>query len=564
MGEDALEAPKPAPKGRSGLAIVAIVVVAIVVIGGLAYYFMTQGDGGEEEPTVLVAYFATNVLSLDPQDAYDTMSFIPIMNIYDTLIGYPEDQIDEYVGILATDWTVSDNGLYYNFTLREDVVFSNGNKFNATDVKYSLERALNIYHSDLPTTGVGWIVDQDLNMESVTIISEYEVSFKLTFAYAGFLATIAQPFPLAMVDEESTQPHNTTSDLYAFEWMKFHPMGTGPYMLDRWTVNEQTVLVRNNESWRGWSGKHYDKVILVEASSSTNRVQALIDGDADIAEIPFTNIPDVEDEAGVVVEPVKTFQLEMIAMNVDSAWTGHDFMRNPLVRQALSYAFDYDNTSEEYYAGYMDEAQGVIPNGMPLETEAQPFKGFNFSLGKASELLNTSGHPLNGQNERFNGTELSINVEAGDTERGDAAQLYRTTLSRLGIVSQVTVQPSSSAMENLRNGDEWDMYFTGWVIDYLDPDDYVLPIVVSSANWGDYFLTGVNNPAIDDAALAAQVETDQDARAADYKTVWEEFNKDPNVILVGQTNYVAFYNDNVDGFMFNPVIWYYFYWYSEH
>jgi ABC-type oligopeptide transport system substrate-binding subunit len=139
--------------------------------------------------------------------------------------------------------------------------------------------------------------------------------------------------------------------------------------------------------------------------------------------------------------------------------------------------------------------------------------------------------------------------------------LYKTNLGRLGITVNLQ-QVTSAVLEDTRKTDNWDMYMTGWVIDYLDPDDYVLPIAVSADAGGDYFLTGITNATVDSAALDAQVETNPTTRANLYKTVWEGENDGPNMIFVGQTNYVAFYRSDVVGFAFNPVTWYNFYWYS--
>jgi len=535
------------------LVLIAIVIAAILIIAALAVVFMTGLVGGQK---TIVFYMATNVLSLDPMDAYDTASFIPIHNIYDTLVGYPGEDIGNYTGVLATTWTVSPDGLYYNFTLRRDVKFSNGNAFTAEDVKFSVDRILQM---DSPDTGVAWILSQDVDETSVTIIDDYNVSFKLTFPYAGFLATIAQPFPLGIMDKEFTEDQYSTSDPFAHAYMYSHTMGTGPYMLESWEEQVQTVLVKNPNYWGGWAGDHVDKVIIKEIADVNTKVQALKSGDATIAEIPYGNIPDVQGDANIVIDPVMTFQLEMISMNTDEERADHEFMTNATVRRAFSFAFDYANTSSNFYAGYMDPVQGCIPNGMPFEAESQPSKAFTFNLNMASQLLNDSGYTLDIDDKRFNGTAMDIYVDEGDTERAQTASLFKTNLNRLGITVALH-QVTSSILEGIRTSDNWDMYMTGWVIDYLDPDDYVLPIAVSAnVGGGDYFNTGVNISALDDAAVAAAETTDPDDRADLYNTVWEELNEEPNMIFVGQTKYVCFYRSNLHGFMFNPVTWYNFY-----
>ena len=550
---------KPKPKKGPGLMLAAIIVIVILLIGGLAYVFMA--GGGEKGPQVIVFYAATEVLSLDPMDAYDTMSFIPIQNMYDTLITYPGVDIGNYTGCLATSWTVSDNGLWYNFTLRQGVKFSNGNTFNASDVKFSIERVLQM---DSPDTGVAWILSQDVGLDSCTIIDDYHVAIQLTRPYAGFLSTIAQPFPLAIMDEEFTMAHYSDADPYAHDFMKYNVMGTGPFKLELWQPHVQTILNRSADYWGGWDGKHPDRIIIKENTEPLTRVAALKSGDATIAEVAYSNVPDVENDNNIVVAPVMTFQMELVAMCVnttrDSPSDDHSFMRDAGVRKALSYAFDYANTSRLYYAGYMDSVQGPIPNGMPYETQSQPTKAFTFDLNMASQLLNDSGYTLNGQGERFGGVSMDIYTDAMDTERTQAASLYKTNLNRLGI--SVNLQSvSGSILEDVRLTRNWDMYFTGWVIDYLDPDDYVVPIAASYDSGGDYFFTGVNIPAADDAAWAASETVVPAARIENYTIVWEQINADPNMVFVGQTRYVAFYRAELKGFEFNPVTWYNFYGY---
>ena len=552
---------KPAPKGRPGLMIGAIIIVVILLIGGIAYVYMRSGT--KTDTDTIVYYSAENALSLDPADSYDTASFVPIVSIYDTLITFKGEDIGNYTPALATSWTVSPDGLCYNFTLREGVKFSNNDTFTAEDVKYSFNRILNIDYADIPgKTGVGWILSQDMDLSSTQVIDDYHVSIKLTRVYPGFLATMSQPMPAAIMSKTYVEPHNTTSDPYAHDFMKFNPMGTGPYKLVKWTKDVEVIMIKNDGYWGGWSGKHVTNVIIKETSEASTRIQALKSGDADISSIPLTNVMDVSGRKNIVVNPVRTFQMELIAMCTNTTRTDHAFMKNPLVRQALCYAFDYANTSKIYYNGYMNPVQGCIPNGMPLAAESQPYKGFTFDLRKASQLLNDSGYTLNAQNLRFDGTAIDYYVDLADTERGNTAVGYATNLQRIGI--QVNLQRvSTSVLEDLRMTRNWDMYMSGWIIDYLDPDDYVVPIAVDLDNGGDYFQTGINNATINDAAFTASSTVDNATRIANYHVVWETLNADPNAVLIGQLDYVTFYRSWVHGFMFNPVLWYEFYNYYK-
>jgi len=541
--------------------ILAAVIVVVLIAAGLATWLLVSGV--KYDPETLVYYSSTNVLGLDPHDQYDVSSFIPQQNIYDTLIGYRGEDISTYVPVLATSWSSNPQGDIWTFTLRQGVKFSNGSNFTAEDVAYTFDRIIGM---GAPDTGVDWIISQQMSNGSVEIVDNYTVKFHLDFPYAGFLATLGTEMPSAIMDKQYVEANGGVQWKVHNDYIDENPMGTGPYMLDHWTRNTETVLVKNPNYWNATSTEYQnapEKVIIREVNRASTRIQALKSGAADIADIPLSNIADVSGRDDIVVDDVPTFQAEMIALNLNSS-LNHDVMASTAVRQALSWSFDYDTTIETVYAGHAEPLQGPIPNGFPLETESQPFKLYNFSLTKAEQILQDAGFTKTA-GQYFDGEALVVYVDSGDTERLNAAVSWRATLNSIGIVLDVRQVPSDT-LEEIRYSEEraWDMYMTGWVIDYLDPDDYALPIAASAnVGGGDYFNTGWVNTAVDDAIVAAAEEQDPDQRAALYQIVWEEMNADPSFILVCQVHYVAFYRSTVLGFAFNPVTWYNFVWYRE-
>src|SRR5690606_34977960 len=78
-------------------------------------------------------------VSMDPARAYDTGSGGIIENVYETLFLYSGVAIDEFEPALATEYTVSDDGLHWTFTLREGVQFHSGNTMSCKDVEYSFQ-----------------------------------------------------------------------------------------------------------------------------------------------------------------------------------------------------------------------------------------------------------------------------------------------------------------------------------------------------------------------------------------------------------------------------------------
>ena len=524
---------------------IALIVVAVVLMSGVIYVGMTWKG---REGTVLVYCTANHTLTLDPADADDIGSLAPIGNIYETLIKYSSDEnAPGFLEGLATSWTTSADGLWYNFTLRERVRFSNGNLLTASDVRFSIERVLSM---DSPNTGVARILSKSIDLNSTHVLDDYHLSIKLKEPYAGFLATIAQPFPLSILDRESTLEHYSAADKYAHEFMSGNPIGTGPYMLERWQKGSEVVLVKNPLHWRGWSGNHTDKVVIREVADAESVTSALQAGNADIADVPLSNLSDIADNPDLAVKTFRTYDIEIAVMNMAHSRTSHLFMKDPNVRKALSYAFDYFNTSTQLYQDHMEELNGCIPNGLRLSAESQPTKHFIYNLTLASDLLNSSGYILDVANHRFNGTSMELVVQEGDPLRIASADSYAVSLRRLGVLATVE-EGNNSVLEGKGN---WDMFFAKKALRYADPDDYVTQLLVSSASGGDFFRSGISDSIIDSAARAASASMSESSRLRAYEQIWQESNENPNMILIGQLNCVLVSKNLAMGFQFDPVM----------
>jgi ABC-type transport system substrate-binding protein len=232
-----------------------------------------------------------------------------------------------------------------------------------------------------------------------------------------------------------------------------------------------------------------------------------------------------------------------------------------LVRQAFSWAFDYNTTIAQDYAGYASLLPGPIPNGMQFfDVEHQVYYQ---NLSKASELLNQSGYTENAQGYRFGGYPFRIVADSTQLEETNAARRWQTTLAALGVKSTLILEPSTDAWDTARSTATYDFFVAHWVLDYLDADDYVTPMVMNATNGGDYWHTGFNNLTDNIYGLAARSELTSAARASDYTQVFNAAIANPNMIWFCQQDYVPIYQSYIKGFWFNPVTWYSFYFYQK-
>src|SRR5208337_212307 len=144
---------------------IAAAVLIIIILAGVGYYFYssTTAPMMTSSTQSMPAYKDTIVIgttdsvetTLDPADAYDYFAQdVTMVNIASGLVAY-QPGTTNVVPALATDWSISPDGLTWTFNLRQGVKFADGTAFNATVVKYSIDREFAIDENSGPFAGVG-------------------------------------------------------------------------------------------------------------------------------------------------------------------------------------------------------------------------------------------------------------------------------------------------------------------------------------------------------------------------------------------------------------------------
>ena len=546
--------------------VLAILICALfigIALGGCTQQQEEQnGEIEIKNPTTIVRYDIGDAKTLDPADCYDTASSEPIFSIYDTLVTYKGNDTKTFYPCLATDWTVSNDSLTWTFHLRHNVKFSNGNAFTAEDVKYSFDRVLIM---GAPESGVDWILAQCMDTNSTTILDEYTIQINLTESYGGFLALI--PYTVAaIVDKDYVEEHGGVVAGEENTYMKEHPMGTGPYVLDHWTRATEIVLTRNQNYWGGWEGEHPEKVVIKYADEPATRILALKNGDADFAYIPYANLEDVIGSEGIVVHPFDSYDVQLIAINTKA--DNSVYLANGDVRKALSYAFDYDTAIDTAWNGYASRLAGAIPTGMPYyDTQNDGIPYYDYDLTTAEQILDDAGYTknyeLDGVMYRFNGTTMRLFYNAGNAEREKMAVMFRGALDEIGILSSIIAEGWPQLLHRMYTTDDWDMMFIGWGPDYNDPDDYIAPFIGSADIGQDTYNTGYMNETVDEKILEAKYTADFAKRAAAYKTAFDIYIQEPPMIFVVQRQYIRPWRNWVQNYTYNPVREWYFYDYYK-
>ena len=209
---------------------------------------------------------------LDPHLDSDWEVLYILSAIYDTLVY--EDQDGNYVPGLATEWTVSDDGTSYTFTLRDDVTFHDGTPFNADAVKYNFDR---IALLSATSEKAGSLIT---NVESVEVVDDTTVAITLAQSDGFFLNALSLPY-LSMVSPAAVEE-------WGNEEYHLHQIGTGPFMFSEYNPEDHYTLVPNpNYNWAPSIFGHQGPAYLEEITwrflpEPATRAPALESGDADI------------------------------------------------------------------------------------------------------------------------------------------------------------------------------------------------------------------------------------------------------------------------------------------
>lgn len=215
----------------------------------------TPKDGG----TLVFGTFSS-ALTLDPAGATDSgVGNAELSAFYDALARYDYEKA-EFVPWLAESFEADADHKVWTVKLRKGVTFSDGTPLNAEAVKLHLERTKQL-RPNLYTRDITAEVKDDLT-----------VVYTLTSPWPGFGYALA------------TNPGRIVSpaavDKYGAD-VKSNPVGTGPFVLQKWTPGEETVAKRNPTYWG--DKPHLDGVKFVTIKGDQARVDSLASGDLDVA-----------------------------------------------------------------------------------------------------------------------------------------------------------------------------------------------------------------------------------------------------------------------------------------
>ncbi len=476
-------------------------------------------------------------VTLDPQIDYDTAAAIVLGNVYDSLVRAEGSKTVKIVPDLATSWSQSSDGKTWTFKLRSGVKFHDGSTVDAKAVQFTFQRLFKLDQ--------GAVGDYS-SIERVDAPNPTTVVFHLKAPFPSFLTSLTSLWGPGVVSPKSVLAHQVKGDL-GQKWLQDHDAGSGPWMVKQWTHGQRVDLVPFAGYWRGWSGQHVGEVVYQWPSASSTQRLGLEHGDVDIAmNMTPQDFNAVAKEPGLSVQSFTGQTIRDIRIN-----TTHGPLRSKLVRQALSYSFDYNAFVKDVFKGYATRMVGVGPTGLAnYFPAAHPY---TFDLKKAQSLLAKAGYP--------HGFTVHVTWQAGDFQSQQMAQIWQAEVQPLGITMKLQ-QLSSAAynQDTKKPSTEPDIFFGQWTMDYADDQQmywsyfYSKTLPPASSNVMYY-----KNPTVDKLLVQAQTAPNADAQHALYAKVLPIVYDDAPEIWAAQPDDRVALRNNVHGFAYNFLYSSYYY-----
>lgn len=429
-------------------------------------------------------------------------------NIFDRLVDVEvgTDGNSKIVPSLAESWDISDDGLEYTFHLRQGVKFHNGNDFTAEDVAYTFHRMLTV-EGGVNTEFIDQIKGADEllagetdTLEGVEVVDDYTIKVTLKEPFAGFLASISSP-GVSIYDSEATE---AAGDQFGMD--PAVTVGTGPFEFASWSFNNQLVLTRNEDYWKGASG--LPGVVIKIIPDTETQSMMFESGELDILDLDYA--------ADSVDRFTETYPDQIVqGPRVGIVYFTMNFNKEPFqdvrVRKAVQMSIDRQAILDALYGGRGQVEQGIFPHGLIGFNPDQEEIKYDPEAAKA--LLAEAGYA-----DGFD-MEIAADSSASDTMTM-ALEIVSDQLAEVGIRAEIKNYDESTWLETRKSG-ELGSFMSTWSADYNDPDNFIYTFF---GNEEKTRIRSINYPDTEVMERVAKARTivNEDERLAEYKALEEK------------------------------------------
>jgi len=503
----------------------------------------------EAEKAVLQMGWQGKPDTLNPAYAFLTESYTIFDLIYTPLT--TEAPTGEYVGGLAKEWSVSEDGLTWTFTLKDGIKWHNGEDFKADQIAWAINAVM-----DDPD---GWAAMSNYvsgfkevtapDDKTVVVLTESPIAnmeYRLSFLYAVYPP-----------DFES---FTTPEDLQNFT--NFEPIGTGMFKMNTFDKDTGVLILDANKDYFDGSPK-IDQIIFQTFDNADAMIQALKVGDIDLVnELPASAYATVEGFENVTALAMDgRYFNEMIINSVDPENdpppTGNPALADPAVRLAIATSINKQDIVDIVLQGLATPGTTIVPPTLGGGFWHNPnIKDVEFNIEEANRILEEAGYLKGADGVRTKDDlrlEFRLQFPSDNTVYPRMADMIADWFSQAGMKANPEAVDSDALVAATTPTGDYDLVLWGWG---PDPDpDFILSVMTTDqfvdGGWSD---SGYHNPEYDKLYLEQQLAVDEKER---QEIIWKMqemvFNDRPYIVLYYEKLLQAYRSDRFTGFIPSPL-----------
>jgi len=374
---------------------------------------------------------STDIRALDIHFAMGVADFEVLGKVYEALfkiswdgskLAYVPGLVKSYSQLNETAWL---------FILRNNVVFHNGKKLTAEDVKYSLLRSIRLsgIGKQLLTDAAGNPIITDIVIANETaFILKLSAPFTPLFENLAHLSTAIMPKEIALKYWDG--PITSIEDV----------IGTGPFRLVSYEKGAKVVLQRFDGYWGNRPNvKTLEYLIMPDASA---RMSAVISGVVDVAVGISPDMVEALRSQGIEVYRAPGVRLVLAAINCKR-------VPDVRIRQALNYAVNKEDVVKEFMRGYAEIATSVASPNFPNVVSLKPY---TYNVTKARQLLEEAG---------FVGKKLTLLTSTRSPKDIQLAQVIQQYLKNVGIEVEIVQMEHTAFLKRVFTDHDFDLAIYG-------------------------------------------------------------------------------------------------------
>ncbi|MET9671137.1 ABC transporter substrate-binding protein [Streptomyces sp. NPDC006475] len=435
---------------------------------------------------------------LDPAYAYDTGAWNVLRQTVQTLMHAPRGG-GEPVPDAAQSCSFTDNASEsYRCKLRDGLKFADGADVTAEDVKFSIQRVLDIDTDN----GTAALLN---NIDTIETNGDDEVVFHLATPDATFPFKLSTP-AAAIISKKNYEAKKLREG--------FQVDGSGPYTMKTETEGDKItkVVFSKNDSYKGDIKLHNDKVELRLFPDAEAMGKALEAGDIDVMtrEMAPDQIKEMTDspKEGIELTEMPGLSIRYLAFN-----TNDPSVKDKAVRQAMAAVVDRGQIAGQVYGATAEPLYSLIPKSIGAHTNSFYNKYGEPSRANASEILDEAGIK----------TPVKLKLHYTTDHYGDGTakefEVLRDQLNGSKLFS-VTIEGTEwSKFRPAQKRGDYPVYGLGWFPDFPDPDNYIAPFL----DKGNF----LNSPYV---STVARGLIPQSRREADRTAASTAFNKIQDIV----------------------------------